>query len=679
MAYTTDNIRNVVLLGQAGAGKTTLSEALLHAAGVIQAPGQVERSSTVSDFDPLEKQHQRSLTSSVLSFDHGNVHVNLIDTPGYSDFAGTSLAAMAAVETAVIVISAVNGIETMTRRFMEWARQSNICIAITVNKIDAEEADLESVYKAIQDEFGRECLAVNLPSGGGTAVVGCLFNDGGEADFSSVAAANTAIIDQIVELDEELLEQYLETGEIAQDKIEPSFKQAMREGHLIPVSFVTAANNVGVNQQLALYENLFPNPKQGRGTVLVTAAENGAQTQEPTADSSDELIANTFKIAFDPFVGKTAVFKILQGTCRKDLSIYVDDARKASRLTNIFSLLGKQHTDVSAAVAGDILGVAKLDELRQDSLMTETQSDQPPHVQRISRPSPMVGLAIAPASRGDEQKVAEALQKIAAEDPCVRLERNPAANETILRGLGDMHIRIALERLKDAYGVEVKTSVPTIPYKETINKAAEGHCRHKKQSGGAGQFGEVFLRVEPKGRGEGFEFVDNIVGGVIPSQFIPAVEKGVRQVLETGAFAGFEMQDIRVVVYDGKYHSVDSKEIAFITAGKKAFIDAVSKANPVVLEPIADVAITVPNENMGDIAGELSSRRGRISDSDSLASGQVRITGSAPLAEMADFQAKLNAITGGEGTFLMDFGSYEQAPADIQKKLCAEFTQPEDE
>ena len=288
-------------------------------------------------------------------------------------------------------------------------------------------------------------------------------------------------------------------------------------------------------------------------------------------------------------------------------------------------------------------------------------------------------LAIGSANRGDEQKVAEALQKIAVEDPCIALSRNPAANETIMRGMGDLHLRVALERMKEVYSVEVTTSIPTVDYRETVTKLAEGHCRHKKQTGGAGQFGEVYLRVEPLPRGDGFEFVDNVVGGVIPSQFIPAVEKGIRQVLTGGAFAGFPLQDIRVTVYDGKHHSVDSKEIAFITAGKKAFIDAVSKAGPIVLEPIADVTVTVPSGNMGDIAGELSSRRGRISDTDSLPSGAVSITGAAPLAEMSDFQARLNAISGGEGTFVMEFGSYEPAPMDIQKKLSAEFQHPEDD
>ncbi len=679
MAYSTDDIRNIVLLGQAASGKTILSESILHVAGMVTAKGEVERKNTVSDQDVLEKNHQRSLVSSVLSFDFKSTHVNLIDTPGYSDFMGPALSAMDAAETAVIVVNAQNGIETMTRRFIELARNNNKSTAIVINKIDAEGVDLEGVYASIQQEIGSECLAVNLPANGGKSVVGCLFSSDGEADFSSVEEANTAITDQIVEVDEQLLEDYLETGELSQDKIVPSFKQAMREGHLIPVSFVSANTDAGVAEQLELFKRLLPSPSEGNETQLVQKADDGDKQLPMQCSESNPFAAHVFKIAFDPFVGKIGVFKVLQGKLSKDDSIYIGDARKAIRVSNLFSLLGKQHNDVTSMIAGDIGAVAKIDDVEQDSILLDTGSDWPIHLKRHPRPNPMVGLAILPATRGDEQKVAEALQKISAEDPCLTLERNPSTNETILRALGDLHLRVALERLNEVYSVEVNTSVPTVPYKETVTKIAEGHCRHKKQTGGAGQFGEVFLKVEPLTRGQGFEFVDNVVGGVIPSQFIPAVEKGVRQVLEGGAFAGFEIQDIRVVVYDGKHHSVDSKEIAFITAGKKAFIDAISKAGPIILEPIVDVVVTVPNSYMGDIAGELSSRRGRISDTDSMTSGFVRITGSAPLAEMSDFQAKLNAISGGEGSFIMEFASYESAPVDVQKKLSAAFNQPDED
>ena len=679
MPYTTDDIRNLVLLGQAGAGKTTLTEALLHEAEVIPTKGEIARKNTVSDQDVLEKQHQRSLAASVLSFDHGEAHINLVDTPGYSDFLGPALATINAVETAVIVVNAQSGIETMTRRFIDWAKESNACVAIVINKIDCEGIDLESTYNEIQEEFGSECLAINLPADGGKAVVGCLFDCGGEADFSSVEDAHTSIADQIVEVDEELMEEYLETGELPDDRVADVFKQAMREGHLIPVCFTSAQLSIGISELLSLITNLLPNPKEGNAPTFVQDLAGELQPVDFDPDPDKELIAHVFKIGFDPFVGKLSVFRIYQGRIQKDAPVYVGDARKPVRLSNLYQLQGKQHEDVAGGIPGDIRGVAKIDEIGHNNFLVATSTDSPIQLNSVRFPSPMVGLAIAPASRGDEQKVAEALHKIVAEDPCLNLDRNPAANETILRGLGDLHLRIALERMNEVYNVEVSTSVPTVPYQETITRISEGHCRHKKQTGGAGQFGEVFLRVEPTTRGQGFEFVDNVVGGVIPSQFIPAVEKGVRQVLDTGAFAGFPIMDIRVVVHDGKHHSVDSKEVAFVMAGKKAFVDAVSKAGPIILEPIADVSITAPSANMGDIAGELSSRRGRISDTDSLASGSLRISGSAPVAEMSDFQSRLNAITGGEGSFIMEFSSYEPAPMELQRKLSAEFNHPEDD
>ena len=678
MPYTTDDIRNITLLGQAGSGKTTLSEALLYSAGVIPTKGEIERKSTVSDQDVLEKQHQRSLTSSVMSFDHEGKHINVIDTPGYSDFMGPAVSTIPAVETAVIVINAANGIETMTRRFMGWARAQNACTAIIINKIDVPDIDLEQLYQSIQEEFGSQCRAVNLPSENATNVVGCLFDCGGTADFSTVEDEHIEIADQIVEVDDELMEEYLETGELADDQVAPVFKQAMTEGHLTPVCFTSALNDIGISEFLTMVASLLPNPNDANSRRIVWGKADSQQIKLES-DSDKELVANVFKIAYDPFVGKLAIFRIYQGQLPKDAFIYIDDGRKSLKFSNLYALLGKQNLDVTNGIAGDIFGIAKITEVEQDSILHGNIANVVAKLDSERLPKPMVGLAILPASRGDEQKVSEALHKIAAEDPCITIDRNPAANETILRGMGDLHLRIALERLKTVYNVEVTTSIPTVPYKETVTRIGEGHCRHKKQTGGAGQFGEVFMRVEPVPRGEGFEFVDKVVGGVIPSQFIPAVEKGVRQVLDHGAFAGFPIEDIRVVVYDGKHHSVDSKEIAFVTAGKKAFIDAISRAGPIILEPIADVAVTVPSGNMGDIAGELSSRRGRISDTDSQALGTVRITGSVPVAEMSDFQSRLNAISGGEGSFIMDFGTYEPAPIEIQRRLSAEFHQPDDD
>ncbi len=677
--YTTNDIRNIALVGHASSGKTSLVEALLLEGGAIAAKGSVAKGTTVSDYDPLEQKHQHSLSASLVSLDHAGRHINVIDTPGYPDFVGPALGALAAVETAAVVINASAGIETMTRRLMEWAAQRKLCRMIVVNKIDAADVDLEALLAQIQESFGSECLAINLPAGGGTAVSDCFFNPAGDSDFSSVEAAHTAIVDQTVEVDEQLMEAYLEQGEVSPEQLHDPFGQALREGHLVPVCFVSAETGVGTRELLDVIARLMPSPAEGNRAPFVKRNGDEVEPVAVAADPDKPALLHVFKVAFDPFVGKLGVFRVHQGSLAKDSQLFVGDARKGVKLGNLFALQGKEHVDVDGGIPGDIRTVAKVDEIRYDAVLHASHEEDDVRLESLPMPTPMVGLAIKPKSRGDEQKIAEALQKLAEEDPCIRVERNPAANETVLRGLGDLHLRIALERMSEQYNVEVETSTPTIPYQETITRKAEGHCRHKKQTGGAGQFGEVFLRVEPLPRGSGFEFVDKIVGGVIPSQFIPAVEKGVRQVLDSGAFAGFTVQDVRVIVYDGKYHPVDSKEVAFVTAGKKAFIDAVSKAKPIVLEPFVDIEVTAPNASMGDIAGDLSSRRGRVNNTDSLPGNMVQITGQVPLAEMDDYQSRLKSITGGEGSYTMAFKSYEPAPGELQQKLTAAFKHVEED
>lgn len=676
--YTTGDIRNIALVGHAGAGKTMLTEALLVETGVINAAGSVEKGTTVSDYDTLEQHHQHSLNSSWVEFAHGGSRVNLIDTPGYPDFIGGAISVLPAVETVAVVINAQNGIESVTRRMMEWAHERGKCRMVVVNKIDAG-ADLSALYSEIQETFGRECLALNLPTGGASGVVDCFFNPDGEADFLSVEDAHTAIVDQAIEVDEDLMTMYLDEGEVAPDRLHDSFERAMREGHLVPVCFTSAQSGAGIPELLDVFDRLMPNPSEGNPPNFVN---DTGETQEPVSvapDPAKHALAHVFKVSFDPFVGRLAVMRVHQGTVKKDDQLFVGDARKPVKIGNMFSLIGKQQEERTTAIPGDIRMISKIEGLGFDAVLHDSHDEDHIQLKPLPLPSPMVGLAISAKTRGDEQKIAEALAKLVESDPCLRLERNPAANETVLRGLGDLHLRIALERLKEQYNVEVETSIPTIPYRETIAGSAEGHCRHKKQTGGAGQFGEVYLKLDPLPRGSGFEFVDKIVGGAIPSQFIPAVEKGVRQVLDQGAFAGFPLQDVRVTVYDGKYHSVDSKEVAFVAAGKKAMMDAVSKARPMVLEPIANVEVTVPSERMGDITGDLSSRRGRVSSTDALPGSLIQISAQVPLAEMGDYQSRLKSITGGEGTFSMEFSAYEPAPSEIQKRLASTFQQPDEE
>ncbi|HQW76444.1 MAG TPA: elongation factor G [Dokdonella sp.] len=670
MSHRTEAIRNIALAGHAGAGKTTLLEALLHAGGAIQTAGTIERGNTVSDFDPMEKQRGHSIQASLVSIDHGDCHINLIDTPGYPDFRGPTLSALAAVETCAIVVNASNGIEHTTRRMMNYARQRGLARVLIVNRIDTE-CDLASLTAELREEFGAECLPINLPAEGASKVVDCFFKPDGKSDFSSVAEAHQQILDQVVEINENVMDRYLDEGEKALkgNELHDAFEQCLREGHLVPICFVSARSGAGVAQLLTLIERLLPNPLEGNSPPFVKGDAADATPIIAVADANRHVIADVFKIVNDPFVGKLSIFRIYQGTVRKDTQLFIDDGRKPFKVGHLFRIQGKDHIEIDSAVAGDIAAVAKIDEIHFDAVLHDSHDEDHIHLKPLEFPRPMFGLAIEPAHKGQEQKLANALARLGEEDPCFRIEHNKELNETIIRGLSDLHLKLTLERMKERYGVEVTTHRPSIAYRETISGKAEGHHRHKKQTGGAGQFGEVFLRVEPLPRGSGFEFGDEIKGGAIPGQYIPAIEKGVRMVLEHGAVAGFQMQDVRVIVTDGKFHSVDSKEVAFVSAGKKAFLDAVAKAKPLLLEPIVNMDVNVPESNMGDVTGGLAGKRARINGTDSLRGGELVIKAQVPLAEVADYQTELKAMTGGRGRFTIEFSHYEPVPANVQRQL----------
>jgi len=679
--HKTENIRNIAFVGHAGAGKTTLAEALLAAAGTIGARGSVARKDTVSDFDPQEHAHQHSLNSSLVHLEHKGALVNIVDTPGYPDFFGRALSVLAAVETAAVVIDARAGIEMATRRMMQAAAARNLCRMLIVNKIDAEDTDLGTLLAHIEEAFGSECLPVNLPAGGGETVVDCFLAPGeGATDLSSVEEAGTKIVDQVVEVDDDLMELYLEQGEeLAPDRLHDAFEEALREGHLMPICFVSAETGAGIPQLLDVVERLMPNPAEGNPPPFVEGEGADAKPVSIEPDPSKHVLAHVFKVAIDPFVGRLGVFRVHQGTVTRDSQLFVGDARKPFKVGHLLRLQGKDHEEVAEAIPGDICAVAKVDELEFDSVLHDSHEHDRIQMTSLDLPAPMHGLAIHAKARGDEQKLSDALSKVCAEDPCLRVEHNRTTNETVLRGLGELHLRMALEKMSERFHVEVETRPPKIAYKETITRSAEGHHRHKKQTGGAGQFGEVYMRVEPLPRGEGFEFVDKIVGGVIPSQLIPAVEKGVRQALETGAVAGYPIEDVRVTVHDGKHHTVDSKEVAFVTAGKKAFLDAFHKAKPIVLEPIVNVEVTVPQANMGDITGDLSSKRGRINGTTALAGGMVTVSGQVPLSELDNYPSEVKSVTGGEGSYTMELSHYDPVPAQIQQQLSSQFKPAADE
>jgi elongation factor G len=504
-------------------------------------------------------------------------------------------------------------------------------------------------------------------------VVDCFFEPSGEAtDFSSVKEAHTHLIDQVVEVDEKLMEIYLEQGEeLSPEQLHEPFEKALREGHLIPVCFVSARSGAGVAELLEVFERLMPNPTEGNPPQFLKGEGEASVPVTLAIDPKAHVLAHVCRVSIDPFVGRLGVFRIHQGTVGKDSQLFIGDGRKPFKVGHLLKVQGKETREIDAGIPGDICAVAKVDEIRFDAVLHDSHDEDHIHLRALSFPAPMQGVAIVAKTRGDEQKISDALHKIEAEDPSVRVEHNHAVNETVIRGLGELHLRMVLEDLKERFHVEVDSRPPKIPYKETITVLAEGHHRHKKQTGGAGQFGEVYLKVEPLPRGSGFEFVDDVVGGVIPRQFIPAVEKGIRQALQEGVIAGYAFEDVRVRVYDGKHHAVDSKEVAFVSAGKKAFIDAVHKAKPVVLEPIVNLQVNVPAERIGDITGDLSSRRGRISDSTVQPNGMATIRGQVPLSEIGGYQAHLTSMTGGAGSYTLEFSHYDPVPARTQSDLIA--------
>ena len=665
------NIRNFALVGAAGAGKTLLAECLLLQAGAIRAKGSLERGTTASDFDPQERALGHSLDPAVLTFEHQGTRVHLLDTPGYADFLARTLTALEAVEAVGVVVSAVTGPDAVTQRLMTFARERGLGRLLIVNKIDSREADSGGVLERLRTQFGAECLPLNLPAGHGAAVRDCFFApEPGAVDFSAIEAAHTQIVDQVVELDERLMALYLEQGEaLSSQQLHAPFEQALREGHLVPVCFTSAESGVGIAELLDIIERLMPNPAEGTAPPFLAGEDGAPRRVTVRPDPDRHVVAHVFRIMVDPYVGKLATVRVHQGTIRAGSQLFAGEARKPFKVAHLYRLVGKDTREIPAAIPGDICALAKVEELHRDVVLHDSHEQDHYQLKPVALPPPMQGLAIEPVRRGDEQRLADALHKLASEDPGLRIERHAALNETVLYGAGELHLRVLLERMSERYGVHVRTHPPSIPYRETITRAAEGHCRHKKQTGGAGQFGEVFLRIEPLERGAGFEFVDAVAGGAIPGQFIPAVEKGVRQVLTEGALAGFPLQDIRVTVYDGKHHSVDSKEVAFVSAGRKAFLDALGKAEPIVLEPIVRLEITAPASAIGDITGDLALKRARINGNQALPGRRAAVSALVPLAEIIDYQSRLKALTGGQGSYTMTLSHYDPVPPRRQQEL----------
>jgi elongation factor G len=662
-SYTTADIRNIALVGHQSSGKTSLADAMLHVSGVTNRLGDVNAKSSHLDYMDEEKARGCSIDSALLHVQVADKEINVVDTPGAPDFVGPAMAALAGVETAVCVISGSAGIEVNTRRMMERSKSYGLGRAIIINKIDSA-TDLAALLGNIQELFGSECQPLNLPTGKGTAVIDCFVNSEGDTDFGSVADAHTALVERIVEADEALMEEYLESGDIDTAKLAGVVSKAIAAGTFIPVLFTEARNEVGVKELLEFVARYCPSPLDGKQRVL-----KQDESEVPLVpDAGRKFVGQVFKVFSDPKSNiKYTVCRIHCGRIRSDSQVYIGEERRAQRPGQLHKLQGAEHPEIEEGIAGDIIAMAKLDTKIGDVMHEESDSGA---IDMPKFPHPMFALAIEPKSRGDADKVSGALAKFTEEDPCFLADRDAVTSELVIHGVGDLHLRTILSRMAQYFKLEVDTKPPKIPYRETITgKVSDVEYTHKKQSGGAGQFGRVIIGMEPNERGAGYEFLDEIFGGSIDQAFRPSVDKGIQAQMKEGVIAGYPVVDVKVRLTDGKTHPVDSKDIAFQIAGREAFKKAFMACKPVLLEPIVHLEVTVPNDYVGDIQGDLASRRGRPEGQEMLPGGLSVITGRVPLAEMADYHSRLSSITGGQGSYSMELSHYETVPGNVQQQI----------
>ncbi|MCC4831063.1 elongation factor G [Shewanella sp. 10N.7] len=673
--FTTEQIRNLAVLGHTGAGKSSLLEALLFSADAITLKGRVDKGTNHADFTAQEKSHRHSLEPSFLNLDYQSHHINFIDTPGLPDFFGRALLPLPGVESVILVVNAGVGIESVTKRAFEAARRQGKAVIIAINHMDGNETNVSEVMMDIQHQFGHRCLPVNLPHTNADGVVDSVVDCYLHCDettstlFSSPTQARDELVDTVLEEDEALMELYLEQGEsLSPEQLHAPLETALRMGHLVPVCFTSAEQDIGIGSLLEMLIKLMPSPLEANPPQFIKGFGDDAKPINVTQKASDHVLAHVFRVAIDPFFGRMGGFRLYQGTISVGMKLFIGSGRKPFKVSHLMKLQGDKQINVNQALPGDICAIAKLEELTVGAVLHDSHDEDEFHLPELKFPQPIFGLAVSAKRRGDEQKISEVLHKLVAEDPSLQISRNEAEGQTVLQGQGDLHLQIALEKAQNLFNVDMETDIPAIAYRETIMGEAEFRYRHKKQSGGSGQFGEVELKVEPLARGQGFEFVSKVVGGSVPSQYIPAVEKGVREAMLVGELGGYPLQDIKVTVLDGKHHSVDSKEIAFVMAGKRAFMEAVKLAQPVMLEPIVDMNIQVAQTHVGEITGDISSARGIVCGTQTNSKGLVEVNVEAPLANVSNYSTRLKSLTGGDGQFSMQFSRYDVLP---QKELKA--------
>jgi elongation factor G len=669
-AYTTKDIRNVALCGHGDAGKTTLGEAMLFAAKVTTRQGTVGDQCTVSDFDVEEKERGHSIDTSILHLDWKGRHLNLLDTPGRPEFFGQVVGALSAVETAALVVNASSGLGVNTRRCWFEAEKQGIGRIVIINKMDHDNLEPSALLADLRAAFGDRLIPANLPVGHGAAFTGVVptltLPADCPADLKDEAeSVHESFMEAVIEADDQLLERYLGGEEISPEELSAGVATAIRAGTVVPVLYTCAEKNIGVGDLMDFLTTALPSPEGAIGRTIY-AGQEGEEVIEKSADS--ELVAQVFKTMTDDYVGKISFLRVFSGELKAESHAMNSKTGKSEKVKEVFVMQGKDQDAVPVLVAGDIGAVTKLESLSiGDTLCAETAVCRVAHPEF---PKPMVTVAVNPKSRGDEGKIGTSLTRLGEEDPTFWHERRADTRQLVISGMSTLHLNVLMARMKRRFNVEVDTAAPRIAYRETITGKGDAKYRHKKQTGGAGQFAEVHLRVEPRERGEGFEFTNAVVGGNIPHQFIASCEKGVRGVLETGAVAGYPMVDIMATVYDGKHHPVDSKDIAFQIAARNAFKEAVHAAHPVLLEPVMNVDILIPPEKMGDISGDLNSRRGRITGMDSLAGLQV-IQAQVPASEILTYAADLQSMTGGEGSYTVEFSHYDPVPPHLADRIIA--------
>jgi elongation factor G len=668
--YPSAKIRNVALVGHGGSGKTSLAEALLFVTGAIPRLGRVEDGNTVCDFDPEEERRGISVSMAIAPFEHEGHKVNLLDTPGYADFVGDVAAAFLAADLAVFVVSAVEGVEVQTEMAWRMAEQAKIPRAVFVNKLDRERASFARTLDDLKAKFGTGIAPLELPIGEEASFHGVVDlltdtavtyeGENGKGSEGPVPeemqgeehTVHDALVEGIVVADDDLMERYLADESIEVKELEQALAKGIAEASVFPVLCGSATKLIGIDRLASFIVHEGPAP---------VASEDGQGSAPP--------VAFVFKTIVDPYVGRVNLFKVLQGTIKTDASLVNSRTVSDERLHQLSVMRGKEQESTGEVPAGDLAAVAKLGDTSTGDVLGARGADVA--VESFEPPKPVLPIAIRPKSKSDADKLANALHRLLDEDPALRLERNSETKQTLLWGMGETHLSIARERLHRKLGVEVETDDVDVAYRETITGTAEAEGKYKKQTGGHGQFGVAFVRVEPQERGAGFEFVDEIVGGAIPRQFIPAVEKGIIEAMENGGVYGYPVVDVKVTCFDGKYHSVDSSEMSFKMAGSLGFKEAMAMANPILLEPISELVVTAPEQYQGDLMGDLNSKRGRIQGSGAVGHGEMEIVAQVPTSEVLRYAIDLRSITAGRGRFEITHSHYDPVPSHLVDRIAA--------